>query len=884
LRKLSADYPFQVVSILLWLLASLLEGLVAVVLVFSTPRRIGATLGLGLSSGEFALLAGILGLVVVLSLLIHHFWRHPEAAQRLYDRLHLLTQRSGWYVLFSGISFLGPLVFSQLFHLGNVVSDPYVRGYLVRLQPILFWGLGLGFHTLLALPFIRYGVPDFGKIFQGKIFRLSAAIFIVLLLVGIGIAISGVGIEPDRVGWDAPGVPVIPVQSWLVWGIGLLFLCLETWLGLKKTPLRNMLFLDLLVSVLFWGVAFVSWSQEPLTPDYFAPEPRAPNYEFYPYSDAALHDVIAQELLVGVGFPGVARKPLYALFLALLHGIAGQDYLDVITLQIAVLAIFPVLLYWLVKGLHHRTSGIIAAGLIILRERNAIALSGDIRVSHAKLMMSDLPATVAVVLVTWLVVVWLQDPARRQLLPVGIGGGLGLLLLLRPQFILLVPAIVILMGLAFFKQPLKGATSLGLIALGLALTLFPWLWRSYQFTGKFTLNDPSQNAFLTEQYNLDPGGEMLARPPDASEAEYIQQVNDYLKQFVLDNPGLVAGFMTSHFVHNEVEMVQVLPVSFWVVQNPDSDLFPYWRQRWERLWSECCSVQSYVEAIGYWDPKREDINKGQVLPLVLNLMLVSLGLGVLWHSHDIVGWVPLGLSLVYSLSTAVGRYSGWRLILPADWVLFMYFAVGTGQLTLWLSAWFTGRAAILVGDPDRKLTWDRMKALSKGTVFPIRQFVILSVALFGVGLIPLIVEFVIPPRYFNLPERDLLASLMQFNDQEIQNFLAHDNAVVVEGRALYPRYYKAGGGEPGENWAAFIERNYDRLGFSLVGPENGSVILPLEEPPGNFPNASDVMVVGCREEDYIDAALVLVSPEAPADVELLVRPSLDQLTCPLPSP
>jgi hypothetical protein len=506
------------------------------------------------------------------------------------------------------------------------------------------------------------------------------------------------------------------------------------------------------------------------------------------------------------------------------------------------------------------------------------------RVSHSKLMMSDLPATLAVALVTWLVVLWLQDPARRRLLPVGIGGGLGLLLLLRPQFILLVPAIVLLVGLAFFKRPLQGAASLGLIATGLALTLFPWLWRSYQLTGKFTLNDPSQNAFLTEQYNLVPGGEMLARLPGASEAEYIQQVNDYLKQFILDNPGLVAGFMTAHFVHNEVEMVQVLPVSFWVVQNPDSDLFPYWRQRWERLWSDCCSVQSYVEAVGYWDPKREDIRMDQVLPMLLNLMLGSLGLGVLWHSHDIVGWVPLGLSLVYSLSTAVGRYSGWRLILPADWVLFVYFAVGIGQVSLWLSAWYAGRAAIRVGDPDREMTWDRMKALSKGTSFPLKRAAILSVVLFGIGLIPLIVEVVIPPRYFNLPKRDLLASVMLFDDGEIRDFLAHDNAVVVEGRALYPRYYKAGEGEPGENWAAFIERNYDRLGFSLVGPENGSVIIPLEEPPEIFPNASDVIVVGCREEDYIDAALVLVSPEAPAEVELLVRPSFDALTCPLPSP
>jgi uncharacterized membrane protein len=92
------------------------------------------------------------------------------------------------------------------------------------------------------------------------------------------------------------------------------------------------------------------------------------------------------------------------------------------------------LIYWLTKGLHQRTSAFIAAGLVILRERNAIALSGSIRVSHSKLMMSDLPAVVAVVLLTWLLVSWLQNPAHKRSLPIAIGGGVGLLMLLRPQF------------------------------------------------------------------------------------------------------------------------------------------------------------------------------------------------------------------------------------------------------------------------------------------------------------------------------------------------------------------------------------------------------------------------------------------------------------------
>ena len=140
---------------------------------------------------------------------------------------------------------------------------------------------------------------------------------------GILIVVTGSGIEPDIVGWDGPGTPVQIIQVGLVWAAGTVFLIVETWSQKWKNGYQRRL--DLLVSVLLWGFAFVLWSQEPLTADYFAPAPRAPNYEVYPYSDAALHDVNSQELLVGEGFPGISRKPLYVLFLAILHNLGGQS-------------------------------------------------------------------------------------------------------------------------------------------------------------------------------------------------------------------------------------------------------------------------------------------------------------------------------------------------------------------------------------------------------------------------------------------------------------------------------------------------------------------------------------------------------------------------------
>ncbi len=80
------------------------------------------------------------------------------------------------------------------------------------------------------------------------------------------------------------------------------------------------------------------------------------------------------------------------------------------------------------------------------------------------------------------------------------------------------------------------------------------------------------------------------------------------------------------------------------------------------------------------------------------------------------------------------------------------------------------------------------------------------------------------------------------------------------GRGLYPRFYQAGEGEPGTSyrWPAHTERDYSRLGFYLAGPANWSVVLPLDDTPQFFPNAQDVLVFGCRVENYLIAQVIVL--------------------------
>ena len=77
--------------------------------------------------------------------------------------------------------------------------------------------------------------------------------------------------------------------------------------------------------------------------------------------------------------------------------------------------------------------------------------------------------------------------------------------------------------------------------------------------------------------------------------------------------------------------------------------------------------------------------------------------------------------------------------------------------------------------------------------------------------------------------------------------------------------------------ASYTPRDYSRLGFTLIGPAPRQVVLRLSAAPSYFPNASDVLVLGCSRGDYLEAYLVVILD---ASDELLVRSPLEGWTCP----
>ena len=92
------------------------------------------------------------------------------------------------------------------------------------------------------------------------------------------------------------------------------------------------------------------------------------------------------------------------------------------------------------------------------------------------------------------------------------------------------------------------------------------------------------------------------------------------------------------------------------------------------------------------------------------------------------------------------------------------------------------------------------------------------------------------------------------------------------GRAIYPRYYAAGDGEPETAKLGYEVSETPRLVFYLTGSAHYLVIFNLDSPPEYFPNVSDVYMVGEQINGYFSPRVVFVTKGGRAETYEIAGP------------
>ena len=735
--------------------------------------------------------------------------------------------------------------------------------------PLLLLASGLCLQTMLFMSVWRFGLAKIRSYLQREGMAAILLIFGIFLIIWGALGGLNIRLNSDQIGWNTLGVPVLDTHFGLILILGFLILlisqiCKKYLPALKNTAIP---WGDILIVVCLWALAAGYWNSLELTASwYLADKSFAPNYEFYPNSDAWLYDTTSQNMVVGAGlqslpFEGIkTRRPAYTFFLGVLHqllGSEGQNYETLMLIQSVMLGIFPALVYLIGRRLHSRLAGLLAALLIILREGTAIQLADVITVSHTRLMMVDIPTATGIAALVLLFLYWLPAPEKQKHLVVAIGGLWGILLMVRTETMIFLPLLGLAALSALKNQRRLWLQQISTIVIMMFLVIAPWSFNNWRETGNFFLETPSNRVnFIMNRLKANSPG-TGTRTQTARREERIS-ASTYL------------NIILAHNLHSQVQSFLILPN---IYRLPDTLVAAGFHRDLNTLQADCCSPENYVRRLGYWKWGPNDLTLAEqaMTPILLNLFIFAAGIVAVYKRRSWYGMLPLGMVLLFYFGNSLGRISGGRYLLPVDWIVILFFGIGTTQAILWSYQWVTSQPIASF--------WVRGSVEIQPRLAPNNTYktgaLLIGAACIGYGLlIPAWVNAT-PPRYtaqtLAATQAELLMAASSLPPELTEDLLALANSeygYLIEGRALYPRYFAKNVGLQGP---AFLEpRAYDRITFQLVGPTPSGVILPFNvDPKLPFPNSTDVLVIGCRVvalPQYIQAYLIYI----PANDKILL--------------
>jgi 4-amino-4-deoxy-L-arabinose transferase-like glycosyltransferase len=828
-----------------------LHGLVALLQFISLPAE-------GFSLARAAMVFVLLGWIIFCAALTLSAWN--ESA-RMFNLLAFIQKPNVKDIIFiSSVLTVLARVFLAFLHVWSVAAGNFsYSGYVKQLDPVLnlitFVAAEI---AALVLFFAFRNWRESKNEFQGFIKKLII-VLTALGLVALLIHQTGLGITPGYQGDWSVGIPAVPLLEWqivlaCVFCVGMVVLeSKQQFAGIKNR--------DAWICFAVWVIAAALWLSQPVVTSSSALEPREPNFEIYPFNDAQVYDQYSQSVLIGGGYGNrvIPQRPLYIVLLVLMHVVAGQNYDSVIILQSLLFAFFPVLLYLFGKEFFGRPIGIAIALLAILRDftSNMVApFTGNL--SYSKLYLAEIPTALLLVLLLWVGLRWIKSgfPLFTGFL---LGGILGVGMLLRTQVVTALPVLILFALLTRPKLILPALKSSALALIAIAIVVSPWLMRNRQLTGELIFDNPtSQTINLALRYSRLNGKEIDVMPqPGESDAAYNDRMIAIARSEISSNPwGAVTG-VANFFINHGINNILLFPMRYEI-------------KSFSELWKPANS---------FWQGWRENLRLPQFFLLGFYVFLFGLGVAFVWQRLGWLGLLPLGVNLAYNLWTSLALLSGQRFMLTMDWSVYTYYMIGLfGLLSVLLFGLERGRKLIqdwyaqnqinYIDEWEEKSPYHRAhgdhrdfkRVSSVDSVTSVvdkqedrlhiektnwRRYVVSGVVFLGIGASLWLVELAFPQRYSSASQSELMNRVVSSSSFKLdaacfQKVITANGINLVQGRALYPRYYWADDGETFTDSFGYKKEDKGRIVFEMIGPNGGRLVIPIAEPVEFFPHAADV--------------------------------------------
>ena len=633
---------------------------------------------------------------------------------------------------------------------------------------------------------------------------LSAGMLCLIgLCAGLLCAQTGLGLVRENAFWGKPTVPLLEWHILFVFALCLTWFCADHFTA-NGIPDR----LKGLLPLVIWIFAAAVWASIPNQNGFFSPAGRAPNYETYPFSDGSFYGHYARAAAAGMGFKGddIPPRPLYIAFLTGLHLIGNNQYDRIIFLQTLVLGLLPVFVYLCGRDLHSTEAGIGAALLVILRETHSIlAAPFGHNVSTTKYFFADLPTALVCAAFVWLTIRWQKSTHSKAGCRWAFAAGcaLGAMVLIRTQCFFLILMLLFPLIPAFRKSGAAALKQVLLFTAALLVCIAPWLLRSHRITGEFVFDHPmTQTAEMARSYNFD--GEDLSQLPDENDGDYTKRMTAFIASSMRKHFPVIAGFVTTHFLNSEISNFRLFPLRDHMTAQ--EELLKSMEGFWELLDSGDLTVYNLIF-------------------LGLGFLVWAIGAAACEQRCPHAGFLPLAALTVFNFSTALGRYSAGRYLIPTDWIMMLYFAAGICEILSILFRFCSGEESLKTGQ--------RENIPSYGTT----MIAILLIA----AAIPL-ADRAIPRKFI----QDDPAAVKE-KTGALRMECAPEDQIYLHAIAVYPRYYAAGEGEPESAKQGYGAADHGRLMFLTLAPGSfGTIEMPLDQPPESLPDGSEVWFSACQ--------------------------------------
>lgn len=637
---------------------------------------------------------------------------------------------------------------------------------------------------------------------------LSFGFIAIMLILGLW---GGIQPVEDTPYFSGKGAPLLPNQLFFIIYFILLSLFIFIEFPEKTRWLKR---LDIIICFSLFFLAILIWSRIPIPLNNFTHFSNLKGGELVPYSDSRIYDVNAQQMILGLGLGGgnPLPRPLYSFFLALLHVILGQSFANIIQAQTVVLAILPVGIYLLGKRFYHSLLGLAAALFLILRETNQALLSSLHTLSSVRMMMSESFVAVFLVVLTILVMVWFAKPESRARSFI-VGVLLGITALIRTQVLLLSFVLLLFLFFVLIKNRrvfvISSMTFLG----GVLLVVFIWMGRNEIRSGQFVFEDTVYASHT-----------ILPIPNQGNVPNVQGDIFNSIEEYVQRTSSLLTNSMLSSLYQFPWE---------WNLQDNLED-----------------SVAGQID-----QPFMSNlvVKSSQSFSLIIHLFLIGVGLIGAWRRKGLIGLIPAGIYLGYDLSSAAAGFSGWRFILPVDWVFSLYWIIGVIECTcflLFIDLWRRKEESF---DYITQLAPDWKKIVLVGTIA--------ACFLFPIS------ESFFPKLTTNLDRTKLLSEMNEFNNspeaQALHALAMNPSTEINKGAVLYPQLLQS----PRDFWLNKVDTltsfNQPVLIFDAVNNQKTSYFLPVSNQPDFDLHNTQAIIVSCKNGVNNQVIALLIMKQQP---------------------